>query len=247
MLRPGPQERAQQCLRPKAPVVMYQNWDHLLFLHWQVPCELLRPTLPEGLYLDTFKDQAFLGVVPFFMNRVRPRFCPTVPGISDFLEMNLRTYVHDDKGRPGVWFYSLEANQALAVGLARRLFLLPYQHAEMTAVVDEDGWVDYRSRRAWTGVESHFLYRGLGEPQSSEPASIEFFLAERYLLFTQMRGRLWSGRVHHSAYPLENAELKTYDEKLLLLNGFSPTGRPPDFAHYCRGVQVEIFPLLSNG
>ena len=246
MVQPGIEDRARECQRPNSPVVMYQDWDHLLFLHWQVPSDLLTPTLPPGLHLDTFENRAFLGVVPFYMNNIRPRFCPTVPGISNFLEMNLRTYVHDDQGRPGVWFYSLDANQSLAVGLARRLFLLPYQHAEMRASIDEDGWVDYHSKRAWTGVESNFLYRGNGHPQISEPGTLEYFLAERYLLFTSMRGRLWSGRVYHTPYPLETAEVKDFDEKLLMLNGFEPSGRQPDYAHYSRGVKVEVFPLMPN-
>ncbi len=220
---------------------MYQSWDELLFLHWEMSPGLLATTLPRGLHLDLFEGKAYLGIVPFFMNRVRPRFCPCVPGISDFLEMNLRTYVHDDQGRPGVWFYSLDANQALAVGIARRLFHLPYQHAEMAASVGD--WVDYRSRRAWTRVVSHFRYRGLGQPTASAPGTLEFFLAERYLLFSLTGGRLRRGQVYHTPYPLEVAEVALYDDNLLLLNGFHPTGRRPDTAHYARGVEVEIFPL----
>lgn len=225
---------------------MYQDWTHLLFLHWEVSPEILRPTLPPGLTLDTFEGRAFLGLVPFFMRNIRPRFCPCVPGLSNFLEMNLRTYVFDEKGRPGVWFYSLDANQSLAVGIARRLFYLPYQHAEMTATVDSEGWVSYRSRRAWTGVESEFLYTGSGGAQASEVGSLEFFLAERYMLFASRKDRLWCGRVYHTPYPLERAKVERYDDRLLMLNGFTPTGRPPDHAHFAEGVQVDVYPLLPS-
>ena len=223
---------------------MHQEWRDLLFLHWEMDPEMLAATLPPGLHLDTFEGRAFLGLVPFFMFNVRPRYFPSVPGISHFLELNLRTYVHDEHGRPGVWFYSLDANQELAVGIARRLFHLPYQHAVMTATVDRStGWVDYSSRRAWTQVQSRFLYRGLGAPAECKSGTLEFFLAERYLLFTNIRGKIWSGQVVHTPYPLSPAEVEVYDENVLLLNGFTPTGRVPDYAHYSPGVKVDVYPI----
>jgi uncharacterized protein len=246
MQQPTLVDRQEMCRRPNDVVVMYQNWDHLLFLHWEVLPELLQATLPPGLHLDTFEGRAFLGVVPFFMNDIRPRFCPTVPGISNFLEMNLRTYVHDDRGCPGVWFYSLDANQALAVGLARRLFHLPYQHAEMRARIDSAGWVHYSSRRAWTGVTCEYLYRGEGQPNPAKEGTLEYFLAERYLLYTQIKDKLYSGRVYHTPYPLTTAEVERCNSKLFMLSGFESPGRPPDLAHFSPGVQVEVFPLRRH-
>jgi uncharacterized protein YqjF (DUF2071 family) len=229
--------------QPNDTIVMYQEWRDLLFLHWEMEADRLASTLPDGLHLDTFEGRAFLGVVPFYMKNVRPRFCPAVGPISNFLEMNVRTYVYDDRGRPGVWFYSLDANQKLAVGLARRLFHLPYQHAEMQASQDEQGWVDYRSHRSWTQVRSRFLYRGQGEPRAEEPGTLEFFLAERYLLFADISGTIWSGQVYHTPYPLQTAEVEVYDDNILLLNGFRPTDRAPDYAHYSAGVKVDIYPI----
>lgn len=243
---PTLEDRMAVCHRPDDIQVMHQDWNHLLFLHWEMEPDVLRATLPDCLHLDTFEGKAYLGVVPFFMNNIRPRFCPNIPGVSNFLEMNLRTYVHDDSGCPGVWFYSLDANQALAVGVARRAFHLPYQHAEMRASVDTEGWVHYRSKRAWTQVESEFLYRPSTEPSPSVEGSLEYFLAERYLLYTVVRGSLYSGRVHHSPYPLSEAEVLKQDENLLMLSGFHPSGRKADLAHYSRGVRVDVFPLRHH-
>lgn len=246
-MQPTLAQRKSVCQRPSDDtVVMYQSWDKLLFLHWEVEPDLLRATLPPTLHLDTWDGKAYLGIVPFFMNRVRPRFCPLVPGISWFLEMNLRTYVHDDRGVPGVWFYSLDANQQLAVGLARRLFHLPYQHSQMKASVDAEGWVHYRSKRLWTVVQSEFLYRAKTEPMAAAIDTLEFFLAERYLLYADIKGTLHSGRVHHSPYPLCEAQVEKQDAKLFKLNGFDTPGRPADLAHYAEGVKVDIYPLRRH-
>ncbi|HIB67018.1 MAG TPA: DUF2071 domain-containing protein [Phycisphaerales bacterium] len=246
IVAPSRESRREVCRRPAQFQVMHQNWNHLLFLHWEMDPDLLRSTLPEGLHLDTFEGKAYLGVVPFFMNNIRPRFCPTVPGISDFLEMNLRTYVHDDHGKPGVWFYCLEANQALAVGVARRLFHLPYQHAVMQARVDKEGWVHYKSRRAWTGVSSEYLYRPAEPAKVSEEGTLEYFLAERYVLFSEIAGKIYSGRVYHTPYLLSRAEVARQDARLFMLNGFHPPERPADLAHYSRGVKVDVYPLTRN-
>ena len=108
---------------------MYQRWSHLLFLHWRWDPAAIQATLPDGLFVDTHENHAYLGVVPFWMDAVRPRFCPPVPGLSWFLELNLRTYVHAADGTPGVWFYSLDCNNPVAVHLARTLFSLPYKAA----------------------------------------------------------------------------------------------------------------------
>ena len=110
---------------------MRQRWAGLLVLHWPIEISLIQDRLPPGLHVDTFNGQAWIGVVPFFMQRVRPTGLPPVPWLSWFLELNVRTYVHDDAGNPGVWFFSLDCNQPVAVEIARRAFHLPYQHAAM--------------------------------------------------------------------------------------------------------------------
>lgn len=237
-------------LRPAGRVVMYQQWRDLLFLHWEYSAEVIQSTLPEGLSVDTFEGRAYLGVVPFFMRNIRPRFLPAVPGISDFLEMNLRTYVRDRAGVPGVWFYSLDANQWLAVKIARHLFHLPYEHAKMRATRTEGGRIHFESRRAGAlGDNGRCVFDyAAGEalpPQTR--GSLEYFLAERYLLYSSAPDGLRRGAVHHEPYPLRRAELAEWDENLLPMNGFSPTGRPPDHVLLSRGVDVAIYPLERVG
>ena len=117
------------------------RWEQLLFLHWAWDPAEIQKTLPRGLFVDTFDGQAWLGIVPFFMRRVHPRGLPCVPWLSDFLELNVRTYVYNSAGRPGIWFYSLVCNQPLAVELAKRCFHFNYVHARMHAQVDQSATV----------------------------------------------------------------------------------------------------------
>jgi hypothetical protein len=226
---------------------MYQSWRNLLFLHWAVEPELIQRTLPPGLHVDTFDGCAYLGVVPFFMDNIRPRFCPPVPAISNFLELNLRTYVYNDRGLAGVWFYSLDASQKLAVKVARTFFKLPYYHAEMQAKCDAYGQISYTSRRYGAPVDtlSRFRYAPYGPLRLAKPGSLEFFLVERYVLFAYdpERGRLFSGRVSHAPYRLAGVSVSAWSDPLLSLAGFEKPGRSPDHCLFSPGVDVEVFAI----
>jgi uncharacterized protein YqjF (DUF2071 family) len=229
---------------------MRQEWAHLLFLHWAWDAAAVQRTLPAGLTVDTFDGRAWIGLVPFFMQRVRPANFPALPGLSNFLELNVRTYVHDANGRPGVWFYSLDCNQWLAVKIARRFFHLPYEHAGMRANRDDvTGEVDYAAGRAGQAQESRFLYRPTGEARPAEPGSLEFFMVERYTLFAHAtRGpQLFTGRVAHAPYQVTGAEVPVWDDGMMRLAGFDPAGRPPDHRCTAATVNVEIFPLRRAG
>lgn len=223
---------------------MYQRWANLLFLHWSVSPEVIQATLPPGLYVDTYHEQAWLAVVPFFMQGIRPRFCPAVPGLSSFLELNLRTYVHDRHGRPGVWFYSLDANQALAVKIAQTVFSLPYVYARMSAGTGTGNTIDLQSTRRGEARQT-FQYAPGEAIGHAEPGSLEHFLVERYLLFSyRERSRtLYIGRVHHAPYPLFKPEVSSYSRDLFRLNGFADPERDPDHALMSPGVDVSIYGL----
>lgn len=230
--------------RPSRPHVMLQCWEKLVFLHWRWDAADIQRTLPPGLFVDTFQGDAWLAIVPFYMRGIRPRFCPPVPGISNFLELNVRTYVHDEQGRSGVWFYSLDCNQPLAVWTARTFFHLPYQHTRMQAPM-ADGWIDYTCHRRGEPVPSLFRYQLSDETCTAEPGTLEFFLAERYLLFSQSPRGIRCGQVHHVPYPLAETNLDAWDVKPLLQAGFSDPQRPPDHVIGSPGVDVRVYPLTA--
>ncbi|OYW78212.1 MAG: hypothetical protein B7Z37_00460 [Verrucomicrobia bacterium 12-59-8] len=230
--------------QPSRPHVMLQRWEKLAFLHWRWDAVEIQRKLPPGLFVDTFQGEAWLAIVPFYMCGIRPRFCPAVPGISDFLELNVRTYVHDEQGRPGVWFYSLDCNQSLAVWTARTFFHLPYQNAQISAQVS-DGCIDYRCQRRGEAIESCFRYRIAAVSQAAEPGSLAFFLAERYLLFSRTPGGIRCGQVFHTPYPLAETELERWDVNPLLQAGFTDPQRPPDHIIGSSGVAVRVYPLTA--
>lgn len=221
--------------------VMVQRWTDLLFLHWEIERDLVQDTLPAGLYVDTFEERTFVGVVPFFMDGVRPRLLPPVPGLSNFLELNLRTYVHDRHGVPGVWFYSLDANQGLAVALARRLFHLPYRHSRMSAGGSP---LVYRCTPPGS-PELTYTYERPGPGQEAEPGSLEFFLLERYYLYAhdQRRGRLLRGQVAHRPYRFERATVGQCAPGLFATNGLPEPAGPPCSQLASQGVAVSVYPL----
>jgi len=236
--------------RPAKNPAMYQSWQELLFLHWDFPIDEVQATLPPELKVDSWDGRAWIGVVPFWMRGIRPRGCPAVPGISNFLELNLRTYVHDDRGTPGVWFYSLDANQRLAVWAARRFFHLNYQYARMESCRDEQtGWTDYLSLRQGAKPESEcrFRYRPAGTAAPAAPMSFEFFLVERYVLFARSaQGVLYTGTVVHEPYQVSPVELPQWSDALFPLQGLTQPNRPPVHAVMSRGVDVEVFGLVKH-
>jgi len=220
---------------------MHQRWEHLLFLHWPIEPDLIQRTLPPGLHVDTFDHSGWLGIVPFSMRGVRPAGLPAVGPISNFLELNVRTYVHDDHGVPGVWFYSLDCNQSFAVLLARIFFGLPYQHATMQA--DFGSVIDYRSTRRGTSEESRFVWRPEGSTRVAGPGSLEFFLLERYHLYSNRNGRLFRGTVAHAPYEFRAAKIEELSVFPATLAGFKNLASQPRHTCYADGVVVRILGL----
>ncbi len=227
---------------PGSRPIMRQRWEDLLFLHWRVEAAELRPFLPRGLIVDEFGGAAWLGIVPFFMRRVRPAGCPAVPWLSDFHELNVRTYVFDERGAPGVWFFSLDCDQPLAVWIARRFFQLPYEHARFRS--RRKGAVQYRCRRPGKPGEARFHYRALSGFQEAAPGTAEFFLLERYLLFSSGKsGPLFTGRVAHAPYQYAAAEAREWSSLPAAWDGLPAPSRAPDHVCLARAVDVEILPL----
>lgn len=226
--------------------VMYQEWRELLFLHWEVPIGAVQERLPLGLRVDTFEGKTYLGLVPFTMRNVRPVGFPAVPWLSHFHETNVRVYVKDSAGRPGVYFFSLEAANPVAVELARGLFKLPYHWARMT--MERDGSLTrYASERlSHPPRPAHCRLRYGPLPDTTlapaPPNTLEHFLVERYRLFSVANGRLFSGQVAHEPYQFQPAQVTELDQTLTHVAGF-PLDTPPLLAHYAPGVTVDVFAL----
>jgi uncharacterized protein len=247
MNHPTDQQRIDARKKPNSAVVMRQDWSHLLFLHWQASADVIQKRLPKGLFVDTFEGQAYLGVVPFFMEKIRPSYCPSVPGLSWFQELNLRTYVYDKHGRPGVWFFTLDCNQWLAVKIARNLFHLPYNHAKMTSELLSDQLV-YTSKRSGDSINQVFLYpQNLTTQQVAKLGSLEFFLLERYRLFSQRKnGSIYEGRVHHQPYQYQHLDRTPQPTRLFSLCNFTEPETPPMSAIIAATVSVNIHPLKRS-
>ena len=245
-------DRIRPTLRPRRHAVMRMNWRDLLFLHWPMPAAALRALVPPQLELDLFDGTAYVGLVPFTMTGVRPVGVPPVPGLSSFHETNVRTYVRLGDRDPGVWFFSLDAANRIAVKLARSLFHLPYRYARMfleheprSRPDDSPTSIVYAGVRHWPGpLPASYAIRATptGNVQPAQPGSLEHFLAERYLLYALRKNQLYQGQVHHTPYPLQSASLLSINETLLAAAGLDRPSTAP-IAHFSVGVNVEVFAL----
>jgi len=192
---------------PDRPWLMAQSWMDLLFAHWPIPPGQLQAVVPPQLQLDTYEGSAWLGITPFRVGALRLRGVPHLPGITSFLETNVRTYTTVD-GKPGIYFISLDAASRLAVAGARRSYRLPYFHARMSSCRDRE-WVDYRTTRVsgdGSPAALSIRYRAEGEHFLAQPGSLEYFLAERYCLYTlDEERRVHRAQIHHPPWPLQPA------------------------------------------
>ena len=242
MNRPTEETRlAARSPNGRRPQLMHQRWESLLFLHWRVQPGLIQQTLPPGLVVDTFNGNAYLGIIPFFMLNVRPIGLPMLPWLSCFQELNVRTYAFDKDGTPGVWFYSLDCNRFTATLGARIFAGLPYFQAEMKA--NRNSWIDYDCRRCKTHETARYQYRAAGPPRESSLNSLEFFLLERYYLFSY-RPRvhaLFRGQVQHVPYRFRDVEVPQLSTLPAELDGFGNLDDSPDHVCACDGFDVKIF------
>jgi uncharacterized protein len=219
---------------PRRPWVMAQNWQQLLFAHWPVDPGQVARLIPANLELDTFGGAAWIGIVPFRMNRVHPRGMFSVSGLSQFPELNVRTYV-GRAGKPGVWFFSLDAGNKVAVRLARGLFHLPYHDAEMN-IYAESGWIHYQSRRSDGQAEFVARYRPVSEVWRAQAGSLDEWLTERYCLYTvAASGQLYRGEIQHRPWPLQRAEAEIEVNTMADLIGLPDQ---PPVLHYAENLDV---------
>lgn len=230
--------------RPTGWPIMYQTWGKLLFLHWPVPVEHIRPHIPAELTIDTYDNVAWVGITPFTMWHLRPVMVPALPWVSSSHEINVRTYVHHD-GVPGVWFFSLDASNVLAVLGARLGFALPYYPARMSLQEQNQNIHFTSARRPTESSEAQFeaeWTRGAVLPEL-EPGTRDFFLIERYCLYTTRGGDLYRARIHHRPWPLCRASLSTLSSTMLEAQELpSPTQEPLIHAQ-ADPLRVKVWPL----
>jgi uncharacterized protein len=216
---------------------MGQTWEDLLFVHYRVPAEQLREHVPDGLDVQEHSGTAWLGVTPFAVTGLRARGLPPLPFLSSFLELNVRTYVTRD-GKPGIWFFSLDASSEAAVLAARQLYRLPYFRARIRF---EPATLTFDcSRDAQT--EFNATYRAVGPVSPATPGSLEHFLTERYCLYAEHDDRLCRAEIHHRPWPLQPAEAS------IAVNTMPPPGldvSAEPLLHYSERQDVLIWPLES--
>ncbi|RXS98111.1 DUF2071 domain-containing protein [Silvibacterium dinghuense] len=238
---------------PSAHWSMTQRWNDLLFAHWPVPASQIAPLIPSGLTIDTFDGSAWIGVVPFWMDQIRLRGLPAIPGLNRFPELNLRTYVrepHTNLG--GVYFFSLDAANPIAVTMARTFYRLPYHWAKMKIEHCDNREFLYSSERRFASGHSpararfRARYRSLG--QASDKQGLEQFLTERYALYTAGTGKpgeqdaIFKGNIHHLPWPLERAEAEFEINELPAAHGIKLPDIPP-VLHYSRELFVYVWAL----
>ena len=221
---------------PNGPWVMGQTWEHLLFAHWRVDAQALRSVVPAELALDRFDGDSWLGITPFEVRGLRLRAMAPLPWLSRFPELNVRTYVTLD-GKPGIYFFSLDAGRALAVAGARAGYRLPYVHANMRIRRSGD-WTVYRSERP--GAAFRAYYRAISDPASAAPGTLEHFLTERYCLYTVQPGRVRRTEIHHPPWPLQLAQAEIEHNTMAAPIGIELTGEP--LLHYAAREDVLVWP-----
>jgi uncharacterized protein YqjF (DUF2071 family) len=219
---------------------MEQQWSDLLFAHWPVPTENLRPLVPPVLLLDTYEDRCWVGVTPFYLSGLRARGLPALPGIASFPELNVRTYVSRD-GKPGVFFFSLDAGSLAAVFGARSLYGLPYFYARMR-VRRDGGDVAYSCRRSHLGKVAEFeaRYRPISPPRQPQPATLRHFLTERYCLYTVSGRHLYRDQIHHLPWPLQEDEAEIPRNTMAAAAGITLPATAP-LLYFARHLRVLVW------
>lgn len=217
---------------------MEQTWNDLLFAHWPISPQVMRKLVPSALALDMFNSQCWVAVTPFHMSGIRFRWLPKLPGLSAFPELNVRTYVTHG-GKPGVYFFSLDAGSRIAVCAARETYHLPYFHARMSST-DHDGWIRYHSVRSQAELKAKF--RPVAPVQLRKAGTLEHWLSERYCLYTTIGNAVYRAEIHHQPWPLQNAECEISINSMAASAGIQLPAIQP-LLHFAKRLEVLIWPL----
>ncbi|WP_186445538.1 YqjF family protein [Paenibacillus cremeus] len=225
---------------PKSPWIIKQIWHDLLFLHYPVAIEAIQPYIPKGLVLDTFEGKAWISIVPFWMSHIRLRWTPPMPVVSKALELNVRTYVLVGN-KPGVYFFSLDIDGLLGVMVGRACFKLPYYYAKMK--LDRIAHtVDYQSKRTKDGQQTfEGSYQAASEKFHAKQGSLDYWLVERYCLYSHLKGKNYICEIDHEPWNLQRVDYKVTNNTMLA--NYNIELPEPYAAHYCPKNEVHIWPL----
>lgn len=221
-----------------------QKWRNLLFLHWQCEAADIQQTLPKGLFVDTFEGNAYFSVAAFLMEDVRLGYLPAIPGFSHFIEINTRTYIYDEYGTVGVWFYTMDLNSYLCARLAKKAFSLPYLHAQLRNGTAGSSQFITGNRKDHPQTSIQFNFDPIENPiYFAQEGTLDYFLVERYVMFAEASSRLYNARVRHTPYPLQSVKIKSFNPGLINAYPFVNDGYVS--AHYSSGVDVDVYPMKA--
>ncbi|MGE5395411.1 MAG: YqjF family protein [Candidatus Saccharibacteria bacterium] len=216
---------------PQRPWKYYQEWHEVLFVHWRVPLAPLRELIPREMDIDLFEGQAWVSLVAFDLRKLRPHFIPPFPPMSNFVEINMRTYVIRN-GKPGIYFFSLEAQKAVSAWMGRLGIGLPYMKS---IICHEDGY--FKSVNKKHGFNLWVRYE-LGEEIKNKSA-LDKWLTERYCLFWERHGKIMGNDIHHFEWPLQKVEISGMDLHFRFKNLVIERHAP--LYNYSKGVYVPTW------
>ena len=223
---------------PIRPWIGRQTWNDLAFLHWPIAAKTLRSLVPKTLEVEEHDGSAWVAITPFWMSGVTLRGWPEIPGTSTFPELNVRTYVTRGD-RPGVWFFSLDAGNPLAVLAARAVYHLPYVNATMRAR-RSGSRVEYHSDRG-SGMGFHATYGPTGAVFQAQPGTLEHWLTERYCLYAQSgSGGLYRAEIHHAPWPLQPGTASIEHNDMLVVHNLPDAGSP-SLVHFTQKLDVIVW------
>lgn len=211
----------------------YQEWNNALFLHWSVPVEMLKPLIPDSLHLDLHDGKAWVSVVAFKMEKIRPKGLPTIPFVSDFYEVNVRTYVTKDR-KPGVYFLNIEAQKTISAFIARKLSGLPYEKSSiLTSSVGDT--ISFKSSNKLKGFKLEADYQV--KENIAGKSILDYWLTERYCLYLEEKSSLYRYEIHHDEWEINSVNIKRLDIDYGIA-GLAIKSTKPALIHYSKGVQV---------
>ena len=214
---------------PSGPWKYYQEWNDALFLHWEIPVDILRKSVPENLKLDLFEGKAYVSLVAFTMQKIRPKNLPAVAYISDFHEINLRTYIKNDN-KKGVYFLNIEAEKTLSAFIARKMSGLPYGKSAINRA--NESYVSVNAEKGFS-LDAQFEVREI----VADKSDLDKWLTERYCLYLDQDKKMYRYEVHHKEWELKNVKINRLNLKYNI-GEFSLPQETPELVHYSEGVKV---------